>query len=361
MQIKKLLFLLLILPAIVSAQDDKKKIAAELKDEAVKIMDNGDSEAAIRLLDSAKKLDPDDYVYEYETGFAYYLKKDYLKAVECFKRCLNYKNAPDLCYQMMGNAYDMAGDREKSIEAYKEGLKKFPNAGRLCLELGNLEYNAEKYDEAVTWWEKGITVQPDYPSNYYSLAKLWTRTKDRLWGLLYGELFMNIERSSKRTSEVSELLVNTWRKAVTFTDTSTRIDLVNDVLTVTDLKKKPALPFKFIMGMDLMVALTPSLVGKEKKISIASLHTTRAAFIERWHKEKRDKNYPNVLLDYNKTLIEKGYFESYNYWLFSQGDQDEFSAWYDKNKDKFKEFITWFKENPLPVSKSQYFLRTQYD
>lgn len=67
----------------------------------------------------------------------------------------------------------------------------------------------EDYDRAVSYYEKGVYVEPAYSSNYYRLAQLFLSSKDKFWGLIYGEIFMNLERNSQRTEEMSKWLFNT--------------------------------------------------------------------------------------------------------------------------------------------------------
>src|SRR5690242_175431 len=82
------------------AQTDAAK-AKQLLSEAIKVMDNGDPDHAISLLESAKKLDPTNFVYDYESGYACTLKKDYKKAIEFFNIAATAKNATDQVYQML--------------------------------------------------------------------------------------------------------------------------------------------------------------------------------------------------------------------------------------------------------------------
>ena len=68
----KILGLLIFLTAsnITFGQTNKEK-ALEKGKEALKIEDEGKLEEAIKLLEEAQKLDPDDINYPYELGYAY--------------------------------------------------------------------------------------------------------------------------------------------------------------------------------------------------------------------------------------------------------------------------------------------------
>jgi len=369
MHMKNFLFLLILtIPATraFSQSDPDKQKATELKQEAIQLMDNGDPDKAIGLLDSAQKLDPDNYVYLYETGYAYYIKKDYPKAIEVFRKTTRYKNTTDQCYQMLGNAYDYNGERNKSREAYAEGLKKFPSAGRLYMESGLLDLEDKNYDKAIASWEKGIQVDPEYSSNYYRLAKLYAQTNERIWAVFYGELFMNIERGSERTEEMSRLLFDAYKNSISFpTDTahSVKLDMTSSVLNV-DPKKAFKIPFRLVFTMDFIIGLTPSVLSgnQQNEVTINMLSNARVSFINFWFTQKQhNQQYPNILLDFHRMLNEKGWLEPYNYWLLEKGNEQEFTQWLNGHRDKFDAFFAWFKDNPLSLDTHHLFLRTQYD
>jgi tetratricopeptide (TPR) repeat protein len=344
------------------AQTDKEK-ARKFLQEAVKIMDNGQIDESILLLDSARMFDPDNYVYDYETGFAYQMKKDYKKAIKYFEATTKNKNTTDQCYQMLGNNYDHDGNSKKAIETYNEGLKKFPNSGKLYVELGVMALIAEDYNKAVESWEKGISVNPEYASNYYRLAKLYAASKDRIWALFYGEMFMNMEVNSGRTKEISKMLFKAYKESIDITsDTSSKVDFARPmVITSYDPSKKFKFPFDQVFGMDFLIGMTPSVIAKKKEVDIAYLNVARTGFLDWWYKQKRDKEYNNIIIDFQKTIKDNGHFEAYNYWLLMSGDEKEFAEWYATNEEKFKAFANWFNKNPLEVNSKHYFLRTTVD
>jgi tetratricopeptide (TPR) repeat protein len=345
-----------------SQNDENRKKAKELKSEAIKLSDNGDPDKAIDLLESAKKLDPADYSYQYEIGYAYYVKKDFQNAIKSFEEVIKYPDVTDQCYQMLGNSYDLNKERDKAKDAYNRGLKIFPYSGRLYLESGVLEGLDKNYDSAILLWEKGIQVEPTYPSTYYRLAKLFASSKDRIWALLYGELFINIERNSKRTAEISKLLFDVYSQSISFpSDTSINVDLTTDVIKF-DGKKDFKIPFRIVCGTELVAAMSVPLITKKRIIDIDFLNKTRTSFIYLWfEKQEQYKDYPNILFDFEKTLKDKGFLEAYNYWLLMKGNEPEFQDWYKNNKDNFDAFIKWFTDNPLQVNSTHFFVRTQYD
>jgi len=329
------------------SQTDNEVLANEKLHTAIELMDSGQIDESIRLLDEAEKLDPGKYIYRYETAFAYYLKKDYKKAVKLLEELTQYKDVTDLVYQMLGNAYDMWGKTDKALEAYNDGLKIFPNSGKLYLEQGIISVNNMEYDKAVSYFQKGTEVDPNFPSNYYHLAKLYINSTEEVWGMINGEIFMNLERNSRRTQEISKLLFNTYKSEIKFVnDTSFSVSFCqNMTLSMSDISSKD---FKMPFGMLYESVLGISVVG-EKSIDMSSLDRIRTNFLNTYFDSNKgyNKQYPNDLFNYQKKVQDAGHLEAYNHWILMKGDEDAFGQWYDQNLDKWNAFIEWFKGNGM--------------
>ncbi|MFZ1799296.1 MAG: tetratricopeptide repeat protein, partial [Chitinophagaceae bacterium] len=190
------LFTLLFIGQISYAQTNKEQAYAKAK-EAIKLEDEeGKYDEAIQLLKEAEALDPENINYPYEIAYAYSGKKEYKKASDILEKLLDRKDVNGRIYQALGNAYDFQGKGDKAISTYEKGLKKFPNSGELYLESGNMDLVKKDYNKALNYYEKGIEMDPKFPSNYYWASKIYCSSEDEVWGMIYGEIFMNLERNS---------------------------------------------------------------------------------------------------------------------------------------------------------------------
>ncbi len=335
-----------------------KQQAYEKAHEAVALMDAGQIDESLVLLEEARKLDPKNYLYMYEIGYAYYLKKDYEKSLDAFNKTLKYKNVNDQCYQMTGNLYSMTGDAASALKTYDAGLKKFPSSGRLYLEKGNIYWTQENYKTALLSYEKGIEVAPDFPSNYYRAARIYCATSEKIWGVLYGEMFMNLERGSARTEEISALLYHTYSDAIKLSsDTAASVNFSR--VSVMEIGKK-TLPFAMTYEMTMLQSLFPLMLEKTTELSLKSLTAVRGLFIQQWFSSGHSSTYPNLLFDYHQRLKEAGHFEAYNYWLFMKGEEEATVAWQEAHKKEWRTFIDWFIANPLEVNVSNGFSSNSY-
>ncbi|TGE26586.1 tetratricopeptide repeat protein [Hymenobacter metallicola] len=327
--------------------------------EAIKLMDNGNLAQSIVLLEEARRLDPKDFNYPYELGYALYMQKEYGQAIKMLAPLLTHKDASDKVFQLLGNSYDMDGDAKKAVATYESGLKQFPASGSLYLELGNMKLGQKQYTQALEYYEKGIEVAPAFPSNYFRAAKIYLSSTSEMWGLLYGEVFMNLERNSPRTAEMSKLLYDTYKSEITFpNDSATAISLAPSlVVSVADVKhKKFKMPYSASYETCMGVA-----VGGHRTINLTTLDAIRSSFVVNYYSMKLDEKYPsNILVDYQQQIAQAGYAEAYNHWLLMMGDEDGFTKWLSINKIRFDDFAAWFNKHPLVLDDKHKLLRSQF-
>jgi tetratricopeptide (TPR) repeat protein len=350
-QIILLTLFILSLNSVHAQSSDVDKARAKY-DKAIYQMDNGNPDEAIALLKDAKKLDPANaYEYDYETGYAYFIKKDYPTAIKMFEKVVKYPEVTSRAYQMLGNIYDISGNSKKAVSTYDEGLKKFPKAGNLYLEKGMLFMIQKDYNNAIANFEKGIEVDPAYSTNYYRAAQIYLGSKDKVWGMIYGEIFLNLERNSKRTVEISKLMYKTYFNNITITsDTSAKVTFASNTISI-DINNFKVEDFKLPYGLmvyepTLLIAIK---LDSTKTIDYNSLNPIRTRFADIYASKDAEK-YPNVLFEYQKKILDAGHMEAYNYWVLTRGNSEAFSDWEMENTEKSDKFIEWFANNPLKLS-----------
>ncbi len=268
----------------------------------------------------------------------------------------------DQCFTLLGNSYDFDGKPKMAIEIYDKGLEKFPNSGRLYFEKGIVLEVLKEYNAALESWEKVIFVAPSYPSNYHTAALYYMNySTEKIWGVMYGELFNNIERGSAKTAEMSKALYDTYQSSITIkSKTEASVSFSKSMqMSLPKDGEEFKFPFSMPYEMVMLLAVTPELNSKE--LGIQNFSDIRTKFIQQWYDTEKNVEYPNILFDWHKKLIDLGYFEAYNYWLLMKGNEDEFDAWYAKNEERFDDFITWFKANPITIDNANMFSRFQYN
>ncbi|MCY0969997.1 tetratricopeptide repeat protein [Chryseobacterium wangxinyae] len=340
---KKLIFCIIILAFNhISAQ--KKTFKCEKVHDAVKLIDAEKYDEAIQMLRECEKIDPKEYTYPYEIALAYTYNKQYSNAVDQLLKIKNYDDLGADYYQILGNNYDYLGKPETAIATYDEGLKKFPNAGRLYLERGVIFEFEKKYDDAIKSYENGMRVNPNYPSNYYRAGRLFMNSQNTVKGLIYGEIFVNLERTTERTREISKMLFDTYKNAIKFENNEKRqVAFCKSVnINISDVDKKK-LPYCMIFEKNMIFS-----VMEQNNFTLSSFAKIRQRFLKEYYL-KDYQVYPNLLFDYQKKMNENEVFNAYNHYLFQVGDEEGFKTWQTANRSEYEKFVDWYtsSENSL--------------
>jgi tetratricopeptide (TPR) repeat protein len=324
---------------------------------AIELMESGQIDRAITLLDSAIDLDPTELSYRYEKAYAYLLKKDYNRGVAIIEPLLRDTAATELFFHLAAAMHNARGDTSYAAGTLRRGLERFPSSGMLYNELGNMSAAAGSYPEAVVLYERGMEVQPPFPDNYYRAALILLSSSEPIWGIVYGEMFMNLERQTERTQQMSDLLLKTYRRtieaggdslfAVRFSAKTSVLQTTgsNDPQAMLEAMRQP----EWIFEMTAMQALSLSDHCRKQGVSLDCLDQFRTEFVRRWFDEKHDLSFPSRLFTWHRTLLDLGYFDEYNHWLLGAGDPDAFYAWVEKDPESFEHFQKWFRVNGMSM------------
>jgi tetratricopeptide (TPR) repeat protein len=315
--------------------------------EAIKEMDAGNFSQSRVILEGVLQKDSTNYDAWYEYAYSYYMQKDYTKALEIMQTQTNHAQATDQLWQMIGNSLDIIGKPEEAIAAYAKGLERFPNSGRLYVESGNIYLIQNKIEQAIPYYEKGIEMAPEYPSNYYRLARIYCNSENEIWGIIYGEIFMNLERNSQRTREMSALLYQTYQKAVSYEKGQWQISFAKDASPFT-------IDFETTIGL---AAAAYGIETKKPSINVASLTAIRKQMLEILREQ--DKTKGMVLYSFWQGIDDMNFWDAYNYWIFAQAPNDQFEKWRKSNATDFGYFVKWYNPNPIVITEATYFSKTK--
>lgn len=317
---------------------------------AVELMDNNLPESAIEKWNEAIALVPTYMPYKYEKAVCLVMAKKHTDAVELLKSIYTSPQLGDRGYQLLGNCYDFLEDTASSRKMYLEGVEAHPNSGRLHFELGQRAYIDKNRAQAHQYWLKGTMAEPRYATNYYWLARSYSETRDRLWAALYGEAFLNLERNTQRTREISKLVFDMWNLSLRIGDTLDPINFCTEAtLEVPDKRGPDVMNFPTAFEFTVAQASQPFIVKDSvlKSLSIEKMVDLRYRFTRAWVTSGNDSLHVNDLLRWNSYLQRQGRLKEYLWWLYSYGDPREMNAYFRKNEERYDIFLVWFGENQL--------------
>ncbi len=309
-----------------------------LQETARSFMRQGDFDNAIMVLNRALQDDSGNVDLQKDLVLAYYYKRNYTKALEGVKPLLNRDDVDVVSYQIAGNIYKALEEVKEADKMYKRALKKFPNSGALYSEYGELLWAAKNYS-AIEQWEKGIEVDPSYAGNYYNAALYYYYTKDKVWGLLYGEIFVNMENLTERATNMKQLLLEGYKE---------KLFAEADMTKGSD-KMKSDFAKAFLQTMSKQSNLA------NRGLTTETLTMVRTRFILDWFANYGSK-YPFRLFDYQQQLIKEGMFEAYNQWLFGTVENlSAYDSWTKNHAEAYNSFATFQKGRVFKIPTGQYY------
>jgi Tfp pilus assembly protein PilF len=321
--------------ATITAQDQDWKA---LQEKAKAFTRQGDYSNAIMVLNRALEKENNNLELKKDLAFTYYLNRDYARALEVAKPLPEAQDADVQSYQILGMVYKAIEEPKDAEKMYRAALKKFPNSGVLYSEYGEMLWSKKSYSDAIKQWEKGIELDPSHSGNYYNAAKYYYFTKDKIWALIYGEIFVNLESYSKRTPEIKTVLLDSYKKLFTDGDLAKNQDAKNEFVKA---------------WLDIMQ--TQSAYMATNGVTPETLSAIRTKFVISWF-EKNAKKLPFRLFEYQQQLLKSGMFEAYNQWLFgTTANLTAYENWTKTHTEEYNQFNTFQHNRVFKLPANQYY------
>ncbi len=310
--------------------------AAQLHETGRTFMIQGDYANAIIVLNKALSLQPSNIDIAKDLSLNYYFNNNTKKAMETIKPLLDREDADDKCYQIAGDILLANDDPKECEKLYKKGIKKFPTSGSLYNELGKLMW-AQKNYEAIKMWEKGIEVAPSFSKNYFNASKYYYFSTDKVWSIIYGEIFLNMEPMSTSSPEIKNVLLDSYKKL--FVD--------------ADIEKNKKDNSPFVQAFLQTVFKQSSVISSG--INTESLIMLRTRFILDWFNEFGTK-FPYRLFDWQKQLLQEGVFEAYNQWIFTAANNlPAYQNWTTTHTAEYDEMNRFQRGRIFKIPTGQYY------
>ncbi|MBK7882915.1 MAG: hypothetical protein IPJ81_03110 [Chitinophagaceae bacterium] len=222
------------------------------------------------------------------------------------------------------------------MRRYIKRYKKFPESGPLYNALGR-NFMGTKDADAIKQWEKGIEAEPSFSKNYYNACRYYHITKNKVWSILYGEIFINMEPLSTKTPEVKNILLDSYKKLFTDID----IEKIN--------KDNNAFTKAFFSCMNKQNAIAFQGINAE------TLTMIRTRFILDWFAEYAAK-YPFKLFVLQRQLLQEGMFDAYNQWIFGAAQNlSAYQNWINVHASEYNELSRFQKGRTFKISKGEYY------
>jgi tetratricopeptide (TPR) repeat protein len=315
------------------AQQDSK----QLYESAKILMRQGEFETATTVLLKAIKQDTLQLDMQKDLAYLYLLQKYYAKATQVARPLIDRADADAQCFQILGMAYKAVGNNAECTTLYKYGILKFPQAGVIYNEFGELLAKQNQLDQAIIQWEKGIEQDPNFSGNYYNACMYYSINRQWIRVAFYGEYFINIESYTARTDAVKIKILNAYQSLL-------QPNAIASIISSTAFEKTLANAICNI-----------SQETKIVNIGIDTILSARTRFLNKWNMEQAAQ-YPLRLIDHMNQLVKESMFEAYNQWVFGNSiNATAYQQWQTANANKAKEYQQFQQGRVFKVPLLQYY------
>jgi tetratricopeptide (TPR) repeat protein len=333
MQKLVLICCLLIASCHVFAQQDVK----QLYESAKILMRQGEYETATTILLKAVKQDSSNLDMQKDLAYLYLLQNNPVLSAQISRPLIDRADADAQCFQMLGMAYKAAANYSECATLYKYGILKFPHAGVLYNEYGELLAMQQQLDQAIVQWEKGIEQDPNHSNNYYNASMYYALNRKWLRVALYGEYFINLESYTAKTETIKGKLLNAFQALL-----------------------QPGALQQFGNGNSFEKAFTAAIcqnnnASKPVNISMDNLLQARLAFLTNWGAEKASQ-FPLRLFDHLLQLQKEGIWDAYQQWVFGAAlNPTAYQQWQTVHAKEAQAFQQFQQGRVFKVPTQQYY------
>lgn len=318
--------------------------AEQLYQTARNYLNNGNFAQAIASYQQAIQLAPGKVVLYRDMAQALLLSGNTAQAEKVINSILEKGRGDEGTYQIAASIQAAYKKPKAAERALNDGLKKFPNSGLLHHELGLL-YEGQKWPaDALKSWLKGIEADPGYRVNYFEAARSYLATDEFVWTIIYGEIFVNMERVTPRANEARKMLVSAYKRLYQRPDPT---------LVPEFGKSKKAKQSGFI---DLVQqGLLQQAAVMTDGVTADNLLMARVRFLNQWQKTHA-RRYPCALFNYWDDLLRNGHFDAYNQWLFAPViNPAEYNSWKTFHPNAVPAFDAYQQQHPfMPKARQAY-------
>ena len=340
-------FVLLIVNIPLVAQETEEVKA--LISEGIALHDKGDYEGAIKKYNAALEIDKNSFHALYEKSYTLFAMNDFKECAKISKDLLKkFSDHPQavLVYIQYGSALDEIGKVKDAIEAYNDGIAKFPNEYLLYFNRGLTEMKANKNEDAIKSYQSAMLLKPLHSSSNYYTGILLQKI-NKVPAVLAYMTFLAIEPQTKRSKDaydrISSILdANVKREGNNVTlfldpsmfDKSKKKDGENDfssiemmfsLLSATDNAK----------GIDSVAKTPADKLSLKLQMLINSLSNG----------SKEGKGfYWEHYVPFFAEMKEKDHVSTLAYLMLKHTNDDAVTEWLEKNEKDVNAFYDWIKE-----------------
>lgn len=340
-----IIFISLFLFAHVFAQDNKDG-AKQLAEKGANKIRFEEYKDGIKLYKKALKIDKGNTDYIYNISYAYYKLGNAKKAWKLIDPVLHENQDMKDYHAFLSNLYESLG-KEYHIKPHEIKVKGPSNAKEYANEA--MKLISTDPAKARLYFDHAIDMDPEKAEYYYQAAKLYANTVERIWTLIYGEIFVNLEKNTARTVEIKKLMFDSWKKSLTINSaTDIHVDVTQEEASY-GMEKFDSDKFVVSFAQSYETTLEIGLYRLSDGLSLTNMYFYYRDFVNYWFR-KKELEFPCFIFDWEKTISESNHLEAYIFWLFKDSFPAEYNDWIKIFNKQMASFESWLENNQMNIS-----------
>lgn len=199
---KKLLFLLLLGGALSPRALAQASPARDLVKDGIQLYDAGKYDQALAKYQQALAAEPTSATAQFEVALTYNaLGRNAEAKAACEQLIQREADLGPTLYVTYGNSLDGLGQFKQAEQAYRQGLKKYPDNYALYFNLGVAQAGQRQYPAAIASLQQAVARNPGHAGSHMSMGVLQLATGSRVPGVLALARFLVLEPTGPRAAQ----------------------------------------------------------------------------------------------------------------------------------------------------------------
>ena len=178
------------------------------------------------------------------------------------------------------------------------------------------------------------------PEGYERLATAFGNSTEKVWAVIYGEVFCNLSSDADRRNATGSLVYQNYEKSLSNNAGNLSVNLTENAQAA-----QGQAPFESQFEMAFLMAAAPMGNGL-MPLSVQKLTQIRKNQLSLWNQKKLPSN---ELMRWQQTIIAAGNFDAYNYWLFQSARADQFNEWTKEHQTQYQAWLDWLTKNKFTI------------
>jgi hypothetical protein len=178
------------------------------------------------------------------------------------------------------------------------------------------------------------------PESYELLATSFGNTTEKVWAVIYGEIYCNLSVDADRISQVGSLIYQWYEGSL-----SRQGNGLSANLTENAQSSQKQVPFESLFEQAYLMGAV-GVKSDFPPLSIQRLSDIRKNQLLLWGQKKLPET---ELVRWQEAIMSAGHFDAYNYWLFKGARAEEFNEWMKGHQAQFQAWLDWRRKNRFQV------------